>query len=362
MRNSGLTESPFTAPDEVVRRHGAMQSQDYGPAKWAIGQRSTGLVDQDLEEALAKGSILRTHVLRPTWHFVAQDDIHWLLALTGPRVRKHREPRWRQLELDHQSLDRCEALIAAALEDGNHLTRKEIGDVLDDARIDSSGQRLPHILMHCELNATICSGPIRGKQQTYARLDERASGPRRFDRDDAMVELTRRYLQSHGPATIQDFRWWSSLTVADIKMALDMLDSEVQTRTIDGLTFWSLTSGTGRAPGARAAHLLQPWDELIVGYTESRYFGDPLAEAARRAWADRSLPFSVVMIKGGVAGHWRRTIQTHSVKVEVLLYEEPKPSDIGALEAEAENLGHFLDREATLEVATIDEAKGYSPR
>jgi hypothetical protein len=353
LRNSGLTESTFTAANEVVLAHVAMQSQDYGPAKWAVGQRARGLLDSDLERALANGSILRTHVLRPTWHFVAQEDIRWLLALTGPRVQKRIGPRLRELKLDPRSLSRSEAVIAAALKGSQHLTRKEIGNVLEDAGIDTSGQRLPYILLHCELNATICSGVIRGKQQTYALLDERAVKPRRFDRDDALAELTRRYLLSHGPATVQDFGWWSGLTVADIRRALDLLDSEVKSKSVDGISFWSIATDTSRAQGTREAHLLQPWDELIVGYSESRYFGDPLAEAARRAWGDRSLPFSVALLNGRVAGHWRRTIQTQTVKVEVLLYEEPKASGIRALEAEAANLGRFLDREATLEVTSI---------
>src|SRR5437870_2965961 len=89
MRNSRLTKPQFTRPDEVVRWNGAMQAQDYGPAKWSIGQRAAGLVDADLDEALASARIVRTHVLRPTWHFVARDDVRWLLALTGPRVQQH---------------------------------------------------------------------------------------------------------------------------------------------------------------------------------------------------------------------------------------------------------------------------------
>jgi hypothetical protein len=353
MRNSKLTDPSFTAAEEVVRWHGAMQSQDYGPAKWAVGQRTLGLVDEDLEEALAKGLILRTHVLRPTWHFVAGDDIRWLLELTGPRVRAQTAARFRELQLDARTLDRSETTIAGALKDGNHLRRSEIGEILDRAGIDKSGQRLPWILMHCELNATICSGVIRGKQQTYALLDERATGPRRFDRDEALVELTRRYLTSHGPATIQDLRWWSSITVADIKKAMDMLGSEVQNETIDGLTLWSITSDSTRPPVTRGVHLLQPYDEVVVGYTESRYFGDPLKEAARAAWSDRSLPFAVALVNGDLAGRWKRTIKERSVEVEVLTYEEPKPSEIRALEAAAADLARFLGREAAVEVARI---------
>ncbi|MFN2490361.1 MAG: winged helix DNA-binding domain-containing protein [Actinomycetota bacterium] len=353
LHNSGLTETSFEAPDEVVRWHGAMQAQDYGPAKWSIGQRATKLVDADLDRALATGSILRTHVLRPTWHFVARDDIRWLLALTGPRVQQHNGPRYRELELDERTCARCEALIVSALEGGNHLTRNAIAGLLDDAGINRSGQRLPFILMHCELEAAISSGPLVGKQQTYALLEERAPNARRLERDEALAELARRYLTSHGPATVQDLRWWSSLTLADIRKALDMLGSEVQSETIDGITLWAMASDVSPPPIKRGVYLLQPYDELVVGYTESRYFGGPRAAAARAAWRDRSLPNGVVILNGRVAGHWRRTIERDSLKVEVVLYEDPKPGDVRALEAGAEDLGRFLGRRVRLEATRL---------
>lgn len=349
LTNTGLAGTPLTAPDEVVCWHGAMQAQDYAPAKWSIGQRAGNLTDEDLDRALATGSIIRTHVLRPTWHFVARDDARWLLALTGPRVQTHNGPRYRQLELDGQTLSRCETLIASALAGGNHLTRNEIAGILDEANLDRSGQRLPHILMYCELEAVICSGGLSGKRHTYALFDERVPGGGRFDRDDALVELTRRYLDSHGPATVQDFRWWSSLTVKDIKWALDELGSDVRSDVIEGKTFWSIDPGSARPRAASGAYLLQPYDEFIVGYTESRYFGDPRAQAARAAWGDRSLPNGVVVLNGRVAGHWRRVVVKDSIKVEVLLYEGLELAGRRALERVASALGRFFNREVIVE-------------
>src|SRR2546423_5304138 len=143
VRASRLAGSPFDAPEEVVRWHGAMQAQDYGPATWSIGQRARGLVDHDVDRALATGSIVRTHVLRPTWHVVAREDIRWMLALTGPRVHGHNGPRYRELGLDEQVRARCEALLVSALQGGHRRTRRSIAHLLDDAGIDTSGQRLP---------------------------------------------------------------------------------------------------------------------------------------------------------------------------------------------------------------------------
>ena len=351
MRNSRLTGTPFDGPDDAVRWHGGMQAQDYGPAKWSIGQRSTGLIDQDLDLALAAGSIVRTHVLRPTWHFVARDDVHRLLALTGPRVQQRNAPWYRQLGLEARTRARCERLIVSALQDGNRLTRDAIARILEHGGVDTSGQRLPSILMHCELESVICSGGGAGRQHTYALLDERVPGShQRFDRDEALVELVRRYLGSHGPATVKDLRWWSSLTVADLNRGLSMLGSEVERRVVEGLIFWSVASNSTHAPAARGVHLLQAYDELVVGYAESRFFGDPRAAIARAAWKDRSLPTGVILMGGGVAGRWRRTFEKDSIAVEAVMYEDPKPRELRALRTAAESLGRFLARPVTVDV------------
>jgi hypothetical protein len=350
LRNSRLTGTGFTSPAEAVGWHLAMQAQDYGPAKWSIGQRSKGLTDHDLDEALANGSIIRTHVLRPTWHFVARDDLRWLLALSGPRVQQGNARRRRQLDLDEKTLTRCEAVIVSALEGDNRLTRNELAAVLDDAGIDRSGQRMPYILAHCELEAVICSGGRSGKQQTYALVDERVPNGHRFDRDDALVELVRRYLTSHGPATVKDMSWWSGLTMADLRKALDVLGDEVRSETIDGIALWSSASDDSPPPAARGAHLLQTYDELVVGYTESRFLGDPGAEEARAAWGDRTFPSGVLLLNGRIGGHWRRTLERTQVAIDVHLYQEPKRGDTKALEAAAAALGRFVDLPVTLDV------------
>ncbi len=353
MLNSGLVEASFTTADEVVHWHGAIQAQDYGPAKWSVGQRATGLSDDDLDRAMADGSIIRTHVLRSTWHFVARDDIRWLLALTGPRVQQHNAGRYRELGLDNRTLTRCQALIVSALEGSNRLSRDEIACVLDDGGVDRSGQRLPHILMHCELESLICSGGLREKQQTYTLLDKRVPKAHRFHYDDALIELVRRYLRSHGPATVKDLGWWSSLRVAHIRRALDVLGAEMQSETIDGITFWSIASDDTDSGRGSGVHLLQAYDELYVGYTESRYFGDPRAAFARAAWRDRSLPNGVVLLNGGVAGHWRRSLQKDSITIEAFLYDPPKRRTATLLEAAAEKLGRFVGRRVALRVTTL---------
>jgi hypothetical protein len=357
IRNTGLVGSSFAAAEEVVRWHGAVQAQDYAPTKWSMTQRAPGLTDAAIDDALAVGAIVRTHVLRPTWHLVARDDIRWLLALTGPIVQRGSGRRLKELELDAKILARAERLISSALK-GSSMTRDELGAVLKGARIDPAGQRLPYLLIHCELEAVICSGGLRGKQHTWALLDDRVPTERkRFDREAALVELTRRYLASHGPAAIQDLGWWASLPGADIRRALDALGEEVRSETIDGVELWMAAEEPPRPPGVRGVHLLPPFDELIVGYRASRYFGDPRAEEALAAWKDRTMRNGVVLFAGRIVGTWGRTTQTRSVRIDVDSFERLGTAAAKGIEAAGRRLGHFVGLPTTVEVRVLRGGK-----
>ena len=353
IRNSRLTGARFAAPDEAVRWHLAMQAQEYGPAMWSIGQRSKGLREADVDRAVTDGTIVRTHVLRPTWHFVAADDIRWLLALSGPRVLQGNAGRLRQLGLDARTLARSEKVVVSALEGGTRLTRDELAEVFDRRKLDPGGQRMPYLLMHSELIGLIGSGGRRGKQQTYALLDERIpAGGRRLDRDEAVVELVRRYLASHGPATVKDLSWWSGLTMTDLRAALGSLGDEVASDEIDGLTFWSSVSERSRRPSAaRGVHLLQTYDELVVGYTESRFHGDTSGDLARQAWSDRTYPTGLYLLDGRIGGHWRRTIEPKRVRASFHTYGAVSGDDARTLESAAARLGRFLGLPVTVEIS-----------
>jgi len=222
LRNQRLSGGRFQTPQDVVRWLGAVQAQDYGGAKWALGLRMQRARDADIEAAFSDGRILRTHVMRPTWHFVAPEDIRWMLALTAPRVSAAMAPYNRRLELDATVFRRSQRAMVRALRGGRQLTRQELKVVLVQAGVHADGvQRLAHIVMQAELDAVICSGPRRGKQFTYALLDERVPMVRVRSRDDSLTELARRYFTSHGPAQLHDFAWWSGLSIADARAGLD---------------------------------------------------------------------------------------------------------------------------------------------
>ncbi len=277
-------------------------------------------------------------MLRPTWHFVLPEDIRWMLELTGPRVRQVLGYYDRQLELDAPLLRRNRRRIARALAGGNHLTRLELKAVLD---VPADTQRLAHIVMHAELDGIVCSGALRGKQHTYALVEERAPDARELSRDEALAELTLRYFTSHGPATVKDFHWWSSLTQADIRRGLEAVGDRLRQDVVRGVTFWS----DAAAPTARLApntvHLLHGYDEYVVGYTESK----PLLHSsdARFVLPRGQVTFnSLVLLDGRVAGQWKRTAMKDAVRLDIVLRVPFDAAQRDALEAAAQRYGAFV--------------------
>jgi hypothetical protein len=356
LRDQRLVGALFEAPEDVIGWLGAVQAQDFGPAKWAVGRRAKGATDAQLDRAFDAGSILRTHVLRPTWHFVLPADIRWLLTATAPRVQARSAFRYRQLGLDDATLRRTEALLVGALSGGELLTRREAAAMLSAAGVAVDGQRLPYILSNAELNALICSGPLRGKQHTYALLEERAPQARDLPRDEALTELTLRYFTSHGPATAKDFAAWASLTLAEVRTGLEALGGQLSHEVIEGTSFWS--AGASRAPAltSPAVHLLQGYDEYIMGYTETkRVLAGPGA-----AWSPTSRPVFnlVVLLDGRLAGFWKRTLKRNAVVVEVALLETFDAAQLLALEAEAARYGAFLGLAATVVPARSGASRG----
>jgi hypothetical protein len=229
-------------PGEVVSWLGAVQAQDFAAAKWALGLRLQRSTDAEVEKAYNAGQVLRTHVMRPTWHFLAPQDIRAVLALTAHRVRAGSASMHRKLELDGRLLSRCHRVLTAALRGGQHLTRTELADRLAAARIEARGQRLAYILMDAEFAALICSGPRKGKQFTYALLEERVPKTRALSSEEALGQWTLRYFLGHGPAQAKDFAWWSGLTMQEAQHGIELAKGSLLRDTIDGKTYWRTTS------------------------------------------------------------------------------------------------------------------------
>jgi DNA glycosylase AlkZ-like len=311
--NQHLSGPPLPDAAAVVGHLGAVQAQEYPVAKWSLAQRSRGADDAAVQRAVDEGAILRTHALRPTWHFVAAADIGWLQALTGPRVHVVNAHYYRLHGLDREVAARTNKVITAALRGGNHLTRAELAGALAAGGLAATGNRLAYIVLRAELDGLIASGPVRGRQHTYALISERAPDQVRLEPEAALAELTRRYFTSHGPATVKDFGWWSSLTVAQIRRGLELVGSALARETVAGRTYWFAPRRAARPDPSPTAHVLQSYDELVVAYTESR---DVINCAGRAVGPpDGNRLIHPIVLDGQVVGAWRRVVSRAGIAV-----------------------------------------------
>jgi hypothetical protein len=317
LHNQKLSSPDARKPVDVVRWFGAVQSQDFEAAKWALALRMQSATNAVVEAAFNRGTILRTHLMRPTWHFVAPDDIRWLLALTAPRVNLRCGPNYRKFELDDAAFKRSRKVLEKALQDGKHMTRVELRRRLNESGVAADDTvRLAHILIRAELDGVVCSGPRVGKQFTYALLDERVAGMKKIDRDEALAELTRRYFGSHGPATLQDFAWWSGLSVADAKRGLELGDDQLEKVSVGEKVYWKPRSGDAPGKSLNAANLLPVFDEFFVAYKDRQVvFDSPDGKPSLTSW---DLLGPTVILDGIAVGTWKRTNDKKSIEVKFI--------------------------------------------
>ncbi|MFZ6014048.1 MAG: winged helix DNA-binding domain-containing protein [Bacteroidota bacterium] len=308
--NQQIARTKFKTVQDIVGWMGAMQAQEFTMVKWAIGLRLPGSTEADIELAFNNGEILRTHLLRPTWHFVTPADIRWMLALTAPRVHAANAYIYHQCELPAALLNKCANIVAKTLEGGKHLTRHALKAALEKKKIITDGLRLSCIMMYAELEGIICSGARQGKQFTYALIDEWAPekiyqrGATSFHKKDALGELTTRYFTSRGPASAQDFAYWSGLTVKEAKEGIEMLSASFGRETWKNQEYIFLPEKT-RANNTHSTFLLPVYDEYGLSYKDRGAMTGkemPAAIDARKVVFHR-----IVIVDGRAGGVWQRT-------------------------------------------------------
>jgi hypothetical protein len=342
LHNQHISQHTLEKPEEAVSWLCAVQSQDYAAAKWALGLRMQNTTDAIIEEAFNDGTILRTHVMRPTWHFVSPIDIRWLLTLTAPRVNAGNASWYRRLELDDTLFKHSNTVLSKALQGGKQLTRAELASVLQHANIFADNLlRFTYIVMRAELDGVICSGARRGKQFTYALLDERAPQARKLDRDEALAELAIRYFTSHGPATLQDFVWWSGLAVTDAKIGLELAKSHLLSDSLDSKQYWFSCLPAQVNDQFRTIYLLPNFDEYTVGYTDRSAI---LNVSDAEKFASRGDVLNpVIVLDGRVIGTWKRTMKKDSVTLAPNLFTSLNENETQALTIATNRYGTYLN-------------------
>lgn len=348
--NQHINAPQFNDPQSLVAHMGAIQAQDFPMARWAIGLRLPGATDAAIEQALNTGELVRTHILRPTWHIVAAQDVRWMMALTGKNIKAAAASRDRDLGIDTALYVRTNDLICRALAGNNHLTRAEVMQFLEQNGVKTDPSRAVHFMAYAETDALICNGIPRGKEQTYALLDEKIPDKGLvLTREESLAELAKRYFASHAPATLPDFQWWSGLSMTDAKAGLASIKSELETVSVGGKTYYfngntvnaqNSTVGTGNGQGDESLFLLPAFDEYCVSYKDRT---DVFAlEWHGHAITSNGIFKPIIVVNGKIVGVWKRTIQKNKVVIEPLFFDPEAVVAVEKLATEAARFGQFL--------------------
>ena len=333
LRSQRLAGNPLETADEVVGWLGAVQAQDYPAAVWALGQRTRDATAADVHRLFDAGTIVRTHVLRPTWHFALAADVRWLLALTAPRLRTALAGRWRELGIDPGVMRSAQDAFADALAGGRQLTRTELGAVLQAAGIAPDGQRLPHLILAAELDALVVSGPRRGHDFTHMLMDDRVPAAAPLSPEEALGRLAERYFRSRGPAQLQD-------------PASDAIAAAAAAAASAAPAPGPPPPRTSRVP---VAHLLPNFDELTVAYRDRSAADHPEGRFDPDLFAFGSILSNVLVIGGRVRGAWHRVVRPRSARVQVRLLDPLRPAERAAVDRAADRMSRFLERPVEIE-------------
>lgn len=347
-----VTSAGASGPAAAVRLLLAVQAQDPPLSRYSVGLRTRAGTDATVRRALDDGAILRTHILRPTWHMVAADDIRPLLALTSARVESSTAGRRRELAIDEATITAAFAVLQDALTGGRSLTRRELHPILPTTAVGRQNEVVAHLLSIAELRGLICSGPLRVSEaggrrastsqppadHTYALLDDRVPLAPTSAREELVRWAVQRFFSGHGPASVADLTRWCAVTQTEVRAALHDLDGSLASVTMDGTELWFDPEPPPRSSNRRSAVLLPRFDEAYLTY---RITGFP--RAPDHPLGDKPLPLSEA--GGGIAvhdlrevGHWKRTVVGDVMRVTVFV----GPSvDDGGREALAQAAAHL---------------------
>ena len=343
--NQKIASTEYKSPSEIVSWMGAMQAQDYSMAKWAIGSRLKGSTDIKVESSYNKGEILRIHLLRPTWHFVSADDIYWMLQLSSTKIKSSLKSRHAQLELSDPIIAKTTNIIEKALLKETYLTREELAKEFSKAAIRTNENRLSHILFCAEMDGIICSGPLKINKLTYALLHERVPHKKELSKEESLAELAKRYFKSRCPATLEDFIWWSNLSVTDARKAVHLIKDDFHSESIGSSVYWISNSEDLRIR-RNSVYLLPAYDEFLISYRDR---SSSLSEVNnKRSVSDNGIFYPLIVINGQVAGTWKRKTNKNKVSVELLFFKQPAPSTIKLIEDKVNGFGKYLSKDPEL--------------
>lgn len=342
LENQQFTRQDFSSATELVRWCGVIQAQDYEMSKWAVGMRLPTATATQIESAISKGELVRTHILRPTWHLVHPADVRWMMMLTGPGIEQAMGTYNRKLELDATTFTKSNKVLERALRDGKQLIRTELAAALEKAKIPTNDLRMNFLLIKAELDMIICNGGKRDKQITYALFEERVPPAKQITREEALATLTLRYFQSHGPATLKDFVGWSGLAITAARQGIQLVKDKLFSTAFSGSEYWYTANTTSKTDSSNDILLVPNYDEYLVGYKERAllYDGKNDDNLSREG---NPLFNNTLLINGQIAGTWKRTFKKKDVQVDLYPFKPFSKVNQAKVNKAIEKYRRFID-------------------
>lgn len=332
--NQQLSCPQFTAPHDVVAWMGMMQAQDYRMMRWAVAMRSSRPSASAFERDFNEGRIIRTHLFRTTWHLVPGEDFGWMLELCRESALRGLRG-WMNangVSIPEPEQYAVQQVFADVLSKNRSVLKSDFAAALDDRGMGMPDQRLSYHIRLAEYAGMLCSGDLTPLKKTYSLVADKLPQTRLLPREEAVALLARKYFQSHGPATLEDFAWWCGLGLIACRKGMDALGAELVRERWKGLDLFSHRDSRTRGYRSGRVHLLPPYDEYLIGYKSRQVVLHP--DHSHRAHNARGIFWPVVLQDGEVIGNWNLS----SGKVAVDIFHPDIPLNEEALDKEAARL------------------------
>ena len=342
LRSQQLLKPEFKDPRDLVSWMGGMQAQDYPRAKWALGVRLKSATIRVVDEAIRRGDILRTHVMRPTWHFVTSEDIRWMLKLSSQRIITacNSFARSNGIDIPESLYTKANDHFCKILEGNNHLTKQELGDEMVKAGIIPDPAAVGYLITRAEQEGIICSGNDKEGKFTHALLEERAPMAKELPREEALALLARKYFRSHSPATLDDFVWWSGLSLTEARQAVALIDSELVEDKFASQSFFVHQQWKKRMRSCDVLHFLPPYDEYLISYKDRTAAMDK--ENHPKAFNNFGIFYPVILHNGRIVGNWKKMVKRGAISIETSFFEEYRKPDNEQIEKAADRYKRFI--------------------
>ncbi len=344
--NQHIAGSKFTSPREIAGWMGALQAQDFRMSKWAFGIRLKNSTEAAIDMAIDSGEIIRTHLLRPTWHFVSSNDVYWILELTAAQIRASVRFRDKQLGLTDAIFRKSNSIIEKSLRDGNHLSREDLISILRECKIDVGENRASHLFLRAEMDGIICSGRLINSRPAYTLLSEWVKKTKTLSRDEALKELAGRYFSSRGPASLQDFKWWSGLSLNDSKKALDYNRPDLNSETSGDQTYWFNNTYANRTSISDKVYLLPAYDEFLISYRDRRA-SLPFTNQ-KGIVSNNGIFYPTIVLNGQVIGTWKHIAKNDRVIVEIKFFDKNRSERDIDFSDVSSPFANFIDKKAEI--------------